>query len=154
MSDYNDGILPEPCLRMDTHFGDEYESIEFGDGTGYIKAAPILAKVGTLHEEIDRLRDENSELRKHVRMPDEPLEIDEKDFYVRAFIKWAIEEQPEVKRLEAENAELRELVRHMHTCLEHYEPGDTISCKQCPYDNETWGCDYERLMAELGIEVD
>lgn len=154
MSDYNDGILPEPCLRMDTHFGDEYESIEFGDGTGYIKAAPILAKVGALHEEIDRLRDESAELRKHVRMPDEPLEIDEKDFYVRAFIKWAIEEQPEVKRLEAENAELRELVRHMHTCLEHYEPGDTISCKQCPYDNETWGCDYERLMAELGVGFD
>ena len=63
MSDYNDGILPEPCLRMDTHFGDEYESIEFGDGTGYIKAVPILAKVGALHEEIDRLRDESAELR-------------------------------------------------------------------------------------------
>lgn len=58
MSDFNDGLLPTPCLRMDTHFGDEYESIEFGDGTGYIKAAPILAKVGALHEEIDRLRDE------------------------------------------------------------------------------------------------
>ena len=67
MSDYNDGILPEPCLRMDTHFGDEYESIEFGDGTGYIKAAPILAKVGALHEEIDRLRDESAELRELVR---------------------------------------------------------------------------------------
>ena len=154
MSDFNDGILPTPCLRMGTHFGDEYESVEFGDGTGYIKAAPILAKVGALHEEIDRLRDESAELRKHVRMPDEPLEIDEKDFYVRAFIKWAIEEQPEVKRLEAENVKLRELVRHLHTCLDHYEPGDTISCEQCPYDNETWGCDYERLMAELGIEVD
>lgn len=56
--------------------------------------------------------------------------------------------------LQAENAKLRELVRHMHTCLEHYELGDTISCEQCPYDNETWGCDYERLMAELGVEVD
>lgn len=67
MSDYNDGILPEPCLRTDTHFGDEYESIEFGDGTGYIKAAPILAKVGALHEEIDRLRDENAKLRELVK---------------------------------------------------------------------------------------
>ena len=56
--------------------------------------------------------------------------------------------------LKAENEKLRELVLHMHTCLEHYEPGDTISCEHCPYDNETWGCDYERLMAELGIEVD
>ena len=67
MSDFNDGILPTPCLRMGTHFGDEYESIEFGDGTGYIKAAPILAKVGALHEEIDRLRDESAELRELVR---------------------------------------------------------------------------------------
>ena len=67
MSDYNDGILPEPCLRMDTHFGDEYESVEFGDGTGYIKATPILAKVGALHEEIDRLRDESAELRELVQ---------------------------------------------------------------------------------------
>lgn len=58
-----------------------------------------------------------------------------------------------VAETEAENAELRELVRHMHTCLEHYEPGDTISCEQCPYDNETWGCDYERLMAELGVDA-
>lgn len=63
MSDFNDGLLPTPCLRMDTHFGDEYESVEFGDGTGYIKAAPILAKVGALHEEIDRLRDESAKLR-------------------------------------------------------------------------------------------
>lgn len=70
MSDYNDGILPEPCLRMDTHFGDEYESVEFGDGTGYIKAAPILAKIGALHEEIDRLRDESAELRELVRKVD------------------------------------------------------------------------------------
>lgn len=68
MSDYNDGLLPTPCLRMDTHFGDEYESVEFGDGTGYIKAAPILAKVGALHEEIDRLRDESAELRELCRM--------------------------------------------------------------------------------------
>lgn len=67
MSDYNDGILPTPCLRMDTHFGDEYESVEFGDGTGYIKAAPILAKVGALHEEIDRLRDEHADLRDGIR---------------------------------------------------------------------------------------
>lgn len=67
MSDYNDGLLPTPCLRMDTHFWDEYESIEFGDGTGFIKAAPILAKVGALHEEIDRLRDESAELRELVR---------------------------------------------------------------------------------------
>ena len=63
MSDYNDGLLPEPCLRMDTHFGDEYESVEFGDGTGYVKVAPTLAKLGALHVELDELRDENAKLR-------------------------------------------------------------------------------------------
>ena len=60
-----------------------------------------------------QLEAENAELRRHVRMPDEPLEIDEKDFYARAFIKWAIEEQPEVKRLEAENDKLRELLDYI-----------------------------------------
>ena len=99
MSDYNDGILPEPCLRMDTHFGDEYESIEFGDGTGYIKAAPILAKVGALHEEIDRLQDENAELRRE-------LELDEPLFETLNAANDA---------LLAENAELRELVRELLT---------------------------------------
>ena len=63
MSDYNDGLLPEPCLRMDTHFGDEYESVEFGDGTGYVKAAPMLVRLGALHVELDELRDDNAKLR-------------------------------------------------------------------------------------------
>ena len=90
MSDFNDGILPTPCLRMDTHFGDEYESVEFGDGTGYIKAAPILAKVGALHGEIDRLQDENAELRKERDVLDATND-----------------------GLLAENAKLRELVRDM-----------------------------------------
>ena len=153
MSDYNDGILPEPCLRMDTHFGDEYESIEFGDGTGYIKAAPILAKIGTLHEEIDRLRE-------HVKMPDEPLEIDEKDFYVRAFIKWAIEEQPEVKRLEAENEKLSDLCRDMYEDI-------VYGCAECffpkysehggkPSECDNGGCGYRQIadrMRDLGVEI-
>lgn len=151
MSDYNDGILPEPCLRMDTHFGDEYESVEFGDGTGYIKAAPILAKVGALHEEIDRLRDESAELREHVRMPDEPLEIDEKDFYVRAFIKWATEEQPEVKRLEAENAKLRELLREiLNNCCEGIES----TCDMCGcYRKSDGACMADVMAIELGVDV-
>ncbi len=66
MSDYNDFLLPDPCLRMDTHFGDEYESIEFGDGTGYVKASPMLARLGALHVELDELRDENAKLRELV----------------------------------------------------------------------------------------
>ena len=68
MSDYNDNLLPEPCLRMDTHFGDEYESVEFGDGTGYVKAAPMLARLGALHVELDELRDGNAKLREYAKL--------------------------------------------------------------------------------------
>lgn len=99
-----------------------------------------------------------NEPRKHVKMPDEPLEIDEEDFYVRAFIKWAIEEQPVTKRLEAENAKLQELVRK----VEHYEQ---YGCYECPYaDSCDVGTLYdvdcamsreiERKKHELGIKVD
>lgn len=161
MSDYNDGILPEPCLRMDTRFGDEYESVEFGDGTGYIKATPILAKVGALHEEIDRLRDEEARLRedirKHVKMPDEPLEIDEKDFYVRAFIKWATEEQPEVKRLEAENAKLRRLVHRIISHVEHPPCEGCLAEMSCDGEHVTQCDEWLFMVADarkLGIEVD
>jgi hypothetical protein len=68
MSDYNDNLLPEPCLRMDTHFGDEYESVEFGDGTGYVKAEPTLARLGALHVELDELRNENAKLREQAAL--------------------------------------------------------------------------------------
>ena len=96
MSDYNDGLLPEPCLRMDTHFGDEYESVEFGDGTGYVKAVPTLARLGALHVELDELRDENAKLREQVaRLFDKTLELG------------------------TENAKLRELVKSMYYDLTH-----------------------------------
>lgn len=99
-----------------------------------------------------------NEPQKHVKMPDEPLEIDEEDFYIRAFIKWAIEEQPELKRLEAENAKLRELVHK----VEHYEQ---YGCYECPhssscevgtlYDEDcAMSREIEREKRELGIEVD
>ena len=55
--------------------------------------------------------------------------------------------------LAADNAKLRELVRHMHTCMEHYEMDGTISCDRCPLDNCVGNCDYERRMRELGVEV-
>lgn len=86
------------------------------------------------------------EPQKHVKMPDEPLEIDEEDFYVRAFIKWAIEEQPELKRLEAENAKLRELVRDMHAVISDR--------------NSWWDCmrrdtkHFADRMCELGVEYE
>lgn len=97
------------------------------------------------------------EPQKHVKMPDEPLEIDEEDFYVRAFIKWAIEEQPVTKRLEAENEKLRELVHN----IEHYEQ---YGCYECPHSNScgidtffgdcAMSREIEHEKRELGIEVD
>lgn len=57
-----------------------------------------------------------------------------------------------VEGLEAENARLRELMRHMHTCMEHYEMDGTISCDRCPLDNDTGNCDFERRMRELGVD--
>lgn len=128
-----------------------------------------MSDISDLKAEVLALRAENAELRKHVRMPDEPLEIDEKDFYVRAFIKWATEEQPEIKRLAAENAKLRELVRDAwgnghpdKSC------GDCEIMDECHAEieeahkkgNGRWNtrCLFERRieerMRELGVEVD
>lgn len=63
--------------------------------------------VAELTAHIERLESENAELREHVKMPDEPLEIDEKDFFIRAFIKWCVETKPGIDSLEAENEKLR-----------------------------------------------
>lgn len=67
----------------------------------------------------------------------------------------------EVNRLDlkAENAKLRELIRHMHCCSnnEYTEYGiDFIAshCKDCEYNNDFGWCNFERRMAELGIEVE
>ena len=63
----------------------------------------------------------------------------------------ALMDSSEHRRLKAENAKLRELVRHMNTCLEHYEPDGSVGCEHCPLDNDTGNCDYERRMRELGV---
>lgn len=42
MSDYNDGLIPEPCLRLDYGFGQQYASVELGDGTGYVRVTDEL----------------------------------------------------------------------------------------------------------------
>lgn len=37
MNDYNKGLLPEPCMRLPYGWGEEWKSIELGDGTGYVR---------------------------------------------------------------------------------------------------------------------
>ena len=58
MSDYNDGKLTEPCLRL-PYGGTEYASVELGDGTGYVR-----------FDWYERLESENARLR---RFADEKL---------------------------------------------------------------------------------
>ena len=53
MNDYNSGALPDPCLRLDYGFGDDWKSVELGDGTGYVRLAEYEKVVG-----------ENAELKK------------------------------------------------------------------------------------------
>lgn len=50
MNDYNNGALPEPCLRLNTGFGQQYKSIELGDGTGYMRLDLIH---GTCHLSVE-----------------------------------------------------------------------------------------------------
>ena len=48
MGDYNDYKLPDPCLRLDFGSG-EYNSIELGEGTGYIKLSYIKHLTEYIH---------------------------------------------------------------------------------------------------------
>ena len=54
----------------------------------------------------------------------------------------------------AENEQLRELVRHMHDCIDSYgkATGD-FGCNSCPRNNDTGECDFDARMRELGVEV-
>ena len=55
---------------------------------------------------------------------------------------------------ETENAKLRELVRHLYTCMCNIDMDGNYECFLCKYENTDGLCDYERLMRELGVEVD
>lgn len=57
MNDYNRGVLPDPCLRLDYGFGKEWASVELGDGTGYVRLADYEKSVA-----------ENAKLRELVSM--------------------------------------------------------------------------------------
>ena len=141
MMDYNDGLLPEPCLRMDTHFGDEYESVEFGDGTGYVKAAPTLARLGALHVELDELRDENAKLR------------EERDMY-RDLV--GMMDHPDLNaQLQAENAKLRDSLKAlmMGTYAELCADRDEPQCRECSMSRGDDTCVTADAMELLGIDM-
>jgi hypothetical protein len=56
VNDYNRGALPDPCLRFDYGFGEEWASVELGDGTGYVRLA-----------DYKMVKAENAKLRKIAR---------------------------------------------------------------------------------------
>ena len=55
-------------------------------------------------------------------------------------------------QLKAENAKLRELVSHMYECMCNVDADGNHECYSCEY--EDGGCDFERLMRDLGVGVD
>jgi hypothetical protein len=72
---------------------------------------------------------------------------------VNAFSDAAKELELENDELRAENAELRELVHHMCVCMCNIVDAD-YACEDCPMNNDTQNCDFERRMEELGIEAE
>lgn len=63
MNDYNNGTLPDPCLRLDYGFGEQWASVELGDGTGYVRLA-----------DYEKVVAENAKLRELVRDYDKCLD--------------------------------------------------------------------------------
>ncbi len=55
MNDFNRGALQVPCLRLDYGFGEQWASVELGDGTGYVRLA-----------DYEKLASENAKLRELV----------------------------------------------------------------------------------------
>lgn len=57
-----------------------------------------------------------------------------------------------VGKLESENARLRELVKHLNVCNYYTSiECENVPCHECPYDNDTGNCDFDRRMRELGV---
>ena len=55
MTDYNSGLLPEPCLRLD-YGGSDIASIELGDGTCYVKADGVVKNLLQMPIDIEALK--------------------------------------------------------------------------------------------------
>ena len=60
-SDYNDEILPEPCLRLDFG-GDEFKSVELGNGTGFVRVDSAYSIIEQLTKELATARNDRETL--------------------------------------------------------------------------------------------
>lgn len=137
MNDYNRGALPDPCLRLDYGFGEQWASVELGDGTGYVRLA-----------DYEKLESENAKLR------------EEHDHY-KALWEHAHVTDCELRRVRAawkkdrdESAKLRKLCKEIWNDACHfdefwdyvYDDGTIYREDELPH--------YQERMRELGIEVD
>ena len=57
-----------------------------------------------------------------------------------------------VEAHEAENAKLRKLVCHMYECMSNVDADGNRECFSCKYEGAE--CEFDRRMAQLGVEVD
>lgn len=135
MNDYNNGVLPDPCLRLDYGFGEEWASVELGDGTGYVRLA-----------DYEKLESENAKLRAerdYLLINSNPTATELR----RVRSAW--------KKDRDENAKLLELVRDMwHDIPKSESCGWDMSTNTCTGSDECIGeCYYWYRMRELGIEV-
>lgn len=134
MNDFNRGALQIPCLRLDYGFGEQWASVELGDGTGYVRLS-----------DYEKMVAENAELRA------------ERDEWHRV----AVSKQDIIDHMRdarAENAKLRKLVRDMWrftgaACKKYprlFDPaaagGQTVQLNALDT--------IEQRMRELGVEVE
>ena len=72
IGDYNDCKLPDPRLRLDYGFGDDWASVELGDGTGYLRfdkveeMCEIHCKIEANEERKRQLMDAHEELERDI----------------------------------------------------------------------------------------
>jgi len=154
MSDYNNGTLPDPCLRLDYGFGEQWASVELGDGTGYVRLADYEKAVA-----------ENAGIKQRLERAEQLLgkrEYDIKKLHeLVSQLQTDLEsefddaEQMEVKEemYKAENAELRELLSMYMTFARTVARG--LSIQSAYPDGMGRKLDEAEMMEramELGIE--
>lgn len=151
MNDFNRGALEIPCLRLDYGFGEQWASVELGDGTGYVR----LADYEKLREKCDYYK----ALWQHATFTDCELRR------VRAAWKKDRDENAKLRdnawrtvdRLSCENAKLRELVRKYGEYTSQ-DRCDGCVCKSRCNDGDVDECwqrtEIREMERGLGIGVD
>lgn len=75
MNDFNRGALQVPCLRLDYGFGEQWASVELGDGTGYVRLS-----------DYEKAEAENEKLRELIADVHEALKADRAGMFHRLIL--------------------------------------------------------------------